>query len=59
MHLSRCPDAVYTGDNVASDNNDGSAISGLMITEVVKALAKDVSENMDTFRRRLEALEPR
>lgn len=57
MHLSRCPDAVYTGDNVASDNNDSSAISGL--TEAVKALAKDVSENMDTFRRRLEALEPR
>ena len=51
------PDAGYTDDNVTSDNNDGSAIPGL--TEAVKALAKDVSEKMDTFGRRLEALEPR
>ena len=48
------PEAVI-GDNNASGNDDGLAISGL--TEAVKALTKDVSEKMDTFRRRLEALE--
>ena len=49
------PEAGHTGDNDASGNNDSSAISGL--TEAVKVLAKDVLEKMDTFGRRLEALE--
>ena len=47
------PKAVTSGNDTPADNN--AANSGL--TEAVMALAKDASEELDTFGRRLEALE--
>ena len=44
-------------DDLAEKKNDSSAMLGL--TEAVKALAQDVSEKMDLFGKRLEALETR
>ena len=47
----------FTLPSGPDSTKEASAISGL--TEAVKALAKDVSEKMDMFRKQQEALEVR